>query len=594
MKRLLLILWLLTAIFTVSYGQNSFYYYQDNKIPLEEIKEKKFILFDNTILKETQAVSLLGSQVSRIDTFVRDNILGGLKKRPNVEEEASWALVRLKADMDLSSVKNISYTGSFYKTKEGKEVALTHLIYVKLKKEESIQELEALAKKHKFRILGNNNFMPLWYLIDCSNAPNENAITLANLLYETGLFSASEPDLMSNDELVAECTPDPYFSSQWGLKNTGQNGGNIGVDIKACDAWDITKGSSEIIVAVLDDGIQLDHPDLPNISPVSFDTETGQSPSKVLGSHGTRCAGVIGAAHNTIGVAGVAPNITLMSISNSLLGTVNSRMKRADGINFAVDNGAAIISNSWSSAVPYTVIDDAISNALDNGRGGLGTVVLFATGNDNSSVSYPANSNPRIIAVGAMSQCGQRKSLTSCDGENWGSNYGSQLDIMAPGVLIPTTTLTSLGSYVTNFNGTSAATPHVAGVAALLLSVDPGLTISQVSDYIESTAQKVGGYSYTSTSGRPNGTWNNEMGYGLVNAYAAVQAASGGGSCTPSTPPTIIDGVSYTSNTVLNGCNFEFTNSSVANNVSLTVNSTGYAVLDVGFNTVAGATLTIN
>lgn len=108
------------------------------------------------------------------------------------------------------------------------------------------------------------------------------------------------------------------------------------------------------------------------------------------------------------------------------------------------------------------------------------------------------------------------------------------MDLVAPGVFVPTTDIQGTASYNTSdgvagnyyqtFNGTSAATPHVAGVAALILSINPGLTQNQVRDIIESTCTKVGNYNYSTVTGRPNGTWNNEMGYGLVNAYAAVKA----------------------------------------------------------------------
>ncbi|TPE17930.1 S8 family serine peptidase [Tannerella forsythia] len=184
-------------------------------------------------------------------------------------------------------------------------------------------------------------------------------------------------------------------------------------------------------VAVVDQGIELNHPDLvANIHPLNFDTETGSSPSIVRGNHGVACAGIIGASgNNAIGIRGVAPNARLMSISNSLEAAPMSRIKRGEGINWAVQNGADIISNSWGSSVQYQIIDDAITNALVNGRNGRGCIVLFASGNDNRAVNYPANSNPNILIVGAISPCGQRKSPTSCDGEGWGSNYGSQLDV---------------------------------------------------------------------------------------------------------------------------------------------------------------------
>ncbi len=231
-------------------------------------------------------------------------------------------------------------------------------------------------------------------------------------------------------------------------------------------------------------------------------------------------------------------------------GTPNIKQKLASSINWAVQNGAHVLSNSWGhNALVSSYIDGAITNAINNGRNGLGCIVVFSTGNDNGAVLYPANSNPNILAVGAISECGQRKSLTSCDGESWGSNFGTTLDVVAPGVLIPTTDRTGTNGYNTNlaihplnggtrittdytnndytvwFNGTSSACPHVAGVAALILSVNPSLTGQQVRDIIEQTAQKTGGYNYATTTGRTNGTWHNQMGYGLVNALCAVTRA---------------------------------------------------------------------
>jgi hypothetical protein len=223
-----------------------------------------------------------------------------------------------------------------------------------------------------------------------------------------------------------------------------------------------------------------------------------------------------------------------MSISISLLFS-DTPQQLANGFNWAWTNGADVISNSWGGYAPSSIIDDAITNTLTNGRGGKGTVIVFAAGNENNTnIRYPGNSNPNILVVGALSPCGERKNLSSCDGENfWGSCYGSQLDIMAPGVKIPTTDRQGANGYTptdytTTFNGTSSACPYVAGVAALILSANPNLTAVQVNTVIEQTAQKVRTdlYSYAPTLGRPNGTWHNEMGYGLVNAYDAVLAVS--------------------------------------------------------------------
>ena len=268
---------------------------------------------------------------------------------------------------------------------------------------------------------------------------------------------------------------------------------------------------------------------------MSFDAYTNSSPSIVRGNHGTAVAGIIGAVKdNNLGVAGVAPNCSIMSAS-VVFSNSQTAVQLANSLNWAWQNGADVINNSWGGGTPSNLISDAISNALTNGRNGLGTIVVFSAGNNNSNVSYPANSNNDILAVGAVSPCAERKNPNSCDGENWwGSNFGDELDIVSPGVLITTTDRTGtlgyiMGDYTFDFNGTSSAAPFVSGVVALILSANPNLTLQEVNDIIESTAQKVGGYNYdNSNNNRPNGTWNEQMGYGLVDAYAAVSLASFG------------------------------------------------------------------
>lgn len=384
---------------------------------------------------------------------------------------------------------------------------------MKLKNGDDINKLTELAHSNNVEIIGNNEYMPLWYTLACTKKSKGNALELANKFYETNLFAESQPDLMSNDLIF--CVNDPIFSTyQWNLNNTGQNGGKVSVDVKFCDSRIIT-GSSNVIVAIIDQGIQLDHPDL-KVYSVSYDSETGTSPSIIYGTHGTNCAGFIsGKTNNGLGIAAIASSCPSMSISNSLFATPDSRQKRANAINFAWMNGASVLSNSWGSSIQYTIIDDAISNALTNGRSGKGCVVVFASGNNySSSVSYPANSNPDILAVGSINQFGNKSDF---------SNYGTALDIVAPGENVSTTTINS--GYSHSISGTSFACPQVAAAAALVISVNPNLTQKQVANILEKTTQKIGNYSYTTTSGRPNGTWNQQMGYGLLNVFAAVSEA---------------------------------------------------------------------
>ena len=206
----------------------------------------------------------------------------------------------------------------------------------------------------------------------------------------------------------------------------------------------------------------------------------------------------------------------------------------ARGFRFARDSNVSVISCSWRLLLQSEYTENAIDSALTYGRNGRGCVIVFSAGNEGYElIDYPANSNPDILVVGAVTPDGKRKTKNGSFGENnWGSCYGSQLDIMAPGIKIPTTDITGNGGYSSStdtldyfmrFGGTSAACPHVAAVAGLILSINPFLSPKEVADIIESTAQKTGNYSYAPN--HPNGSWNNEMGYGLVDAYAAVQEA---------------------------------------------------------------------
>jgi subtilisin family serine protease len=524
-NRLIVVSLFLFINFMLAYSQD-YYWNKGEKISVKKSDGKNYYLFSNAD-KAIQGLEINSAKVYDRTLYWA---LGDFKD-DNLIEYASPAVINLMGDT----------------------LNFSNLFYVKLKDEKNIEQLERMAKENNVEILGNNKFMPRWYTLSCSKKSTGNALEMANLFHESNLFSVAEADFLIHYKPTS-CVSDTYFNNQWNLNNTGQYGGTPGIDINYCSSRSITTGNPNIIVAVIDHGIQMNHPDITNLHPSSYNAMTGTSPSQVLGSHGTPCAGIIGAnSNNGIGISGIAPNSRLMSVSHNLFVTPNAPQQLANGINWAWQNGASVISNSWGHNLLNSyhnsyLIDNAISNALQLGRGGRGTVVVFSAGNNNSAVIYPANSNPDIIVVGAMSPCGERKNFNSCDRENiWGSNYGATLDIMAPGVLVSTTDLTGVAGYnpgtpihtnsggniITSdyadrdytvwFNGTSAAAPHVAGVAALILSVNPNLTQRQVANIIESTARKVGGYNYQITTGRPNGTWNNEMGYGLVDAYAAIR-----------------------------------------------------------------------
>lgn len=425
----------------------------------------------------------------------------------------------------LDSIDVLYQSPSYIMCKDSTEVFITDEINIKLLSENDISLLNEIASEYRLDIQPNA-YLPDWYVLKCTPQTKYNALEIANILYESGKFEVSEPNFL--ETLSDNCVNDPKFNKQWNLNNVGNNGYTAGIDIKYCDANTITSGNAEIVVAVYDSGIDLSHPDL-NLHSTSYDVYTNAPQTDSRASrHGTASAGIIGAiSDNYKGVAGIASSCPIMSICR------RDDMKAsqvADGFYFAADNGCAVISCSWECSPESATIDSAIVYAMKHGRDGLGSLVVFGAGNANDSVSYPANSNNEIIVVGAISPCGERKSLQSCDEEDWGSNYGSQLDIVAPGVMIPTTDLrgaagASPNNYRNDYNGTSAACPHVSAVAALVLSINPGLTREEVTNIIEFTAQRVGDYDYSIEDGHPNGRWHKEMGYGLVDAYAAVLAA---------------------------------------------------------------------
>jgi len=525
----------LFMILGISAQSRYFYYYQGKKYFLQADKSSIAIS-----TRTADASKTLKTKTPVVENFTRNSLVAADRKslennRTFYAEIESDAATDEKYAADIAE-KNanpeVLIASPCFISAEGQKMGMSNNFYVKLKSKNDVGLLRELAAKNKVTVLGYNEYMPLWYTVEVTkNSVRASAMDMANLFFETGKFEIAEPEFMYHN---LEATADPYFPNQWSLKNTGQYGAAYaGIDIKAEQAWTLSTGAN-VKTAIFDHGFEMNHPDLAaNVFGTGYDAQTNTSPSVVRGDHGTACAGITGAVqNNNLGVSGVAPNTRLISISINLT-FADTPQQLANGFNWATTNGVDVISNSWGGYAPSAIIENGITNALVNGRAGKGMVVVFAAGNENNTnIRYPGGWDPRILVVGALSPCGERKSPTSCDGEGWGSCYGTQLDIMAPGVKMATTDRQGSNgydssNYTQTFNGTSSACPVIAGVAALILSANPCLTGQQVRDIIEQTAQKVRTdlYAYASASGRANGTWHTQMGYGLVNAYAAVQRA---------------------------------------------------------------------
>ncbi len=409
----------------------------------------------------------------------------------------------------------IAHVSLYFKKGEHSSIGTSNVFYVKLKANDDFEKLRQVAGERNIKIERQVPNMPLWYILSMLPDAEGYSFEAANFFYETGFIDEVDPAFMF--DFKPTCTNDPMFGSLWGLNNTS----NPNIDINACQAWDISQGAG-VTVAIVDTGIDKAHSDLAaNISTTSFNSQTGTSPSGSPDNHGTHVAGIVGARrNNSLQVTGVAPQSKLMSISHPLSGGPTMAAELASGISFAWQNNAHIINNSWGdqggegySEFHSAILENSIVAAMTQGRDGKGAIVVFAAGNFGSTMDYPANFHDDILTVGSITSSGARSGF---------SGYGTKLDVVAPGSDILSTFPDNSTSLE---NGTSMAAPHVSGIAALILYLNPNLTRCDVASIIEGTSQKIGGYSYTTTTGRSNGTWNNEMGYGLVDAFGALQAA---------------------------------------------------------------------
>lgn len=306
-------------------------------------------------------------------------------------------------------------------------------------------------------------------------------------------------------EPAGDIPNDPMFGEQWALNNLGQDGGKDRADLDALKAWMTTKGSDEIVVAVLDSGVDFTHEDLrenmwfrPDSVPAYSDDELGTfndlngyngtdsiaDPMDDNG-HGTHCAGIIGAeGDNGIGVSGINWKVKIMPLKFLGRGGFGSTDDAIEAINYAIDRkqkgvNVRIISASWGSTSRSKALEDAIRAAGD-----AGILFVAAAGNDGSDNDrrphYPSNYDlPNVISVAALDRSDNLASF---------SNYGVKtVHVAAPGKEILSTWL---NDGYREASGTSMATPYVSGIAALILANEPDLTMAKLRERVLGSVDK--------------------------------------------------------------------------------------------------------
>jgi subtilisin family serine protease len=305
----------------------------------------------------------------------------------------------------------------------------------------------------------------------------------------------------------AAITPDdPNWPRQWGPQI-----------VRAPSAWDIHTGSPSVVVAVLDTGLDLQHPDLSGqlwtnageIPGNEVDDDANGYVDDVYGwnildggsnavdddhGHGTHVSGIIAArGNNGLGIAGMAWNSRLMIVKVLAQNGEGTYSGLAEGLTYAADNGAQIANLSLGGSAPSQLLQEAIDYAHARGM-----LIVAAAGNSNADIQYPAASD-HTLAVAASTSSDLRASY-SC--------YGPEMDLTAPGSLIYST---CMGGGYCYKSGTSMAAPHVAGLAAVLLAQRPGLTPEQITQRLAETAHDLG---------EPG--WDPYTGWGRIDAYAAL------------------------------------------------------------------------
>jgi len=425
--------------------------------------------------------------------------------------------------------------------------ALSDQIIVRLKGRMPSGELDkALQDLHLVRVEGlQANLGPNLLLLRPADRKKQTAPDLADQLAKNKYVESAHVDMVQLHTAVAAVPNDTYLANQWNLSNLGQTmpDGNVatpGCDIDVEPAWDISKGSPLVVIAVLDTGCDLNHPDLaPHLVQPErwFDAHMGTTTPNDDCGHGTCCSGIAAALTDSLtgqGIAGVGWNCRVMPVRmvwNS--GYSTSEAVILSALNHARNNHANVITMSWIWTGATSNIDAMLLNCFN-----AGIVLVAASGNNAplypDTISYPA-SNPNVIAVGATNENDRR--CTGGPTHDWpsssqGSQYGPQLSVVAPGVHTWATDMQGVGSgynnaygggdaagdYFEDFGGTSGAAPHVAGLAGLVLAYNPTLAPGQVRSIIETTADDQVGDPAEDVAG-----WDKYMGHGRINAYAALK-----------------------------------------------------------------------
>ncbi|RXT13608.1 S8 family peptidase [Ammoniphilus sp. CFH 90114] len=370
---------------------------------------------------------------------------------------------------------------TIHHNKQDKSHAVKREVTVKFKKHPTKDELAQICKDLDAKV--KRNWDP-YHIFKSSTKSTEELIDYFE--EKTYMVEFAEPNYLL---LPNEMPNDPLYTRyQWNLPL-----------IHADEAWRITPGKEDIVIAVIDTGVDLEHQDFQDKLVTGYNVISDNNYADDDNGHGTHVAGIISAkTNNTVGIAGVSWHNKIMPIKAMTPEGTGSSFDIAKGIKWAADHGAHVINMSVGNYHPSAMLQEAVRYAYNKG-----VVLVAASGNDNTDQSsYPA-AYPEVISVAAVDSRAQRANF---------SNYGSYVEVAAPGVDIPST---YLNNEYAALSGTSMACPHVAGLAGLILSTNPDLGVEDVRKIIQQTSEDLG------TKG-----WDPQYGHGMINVAQALELAT--------------------------------------------------------------------
>ncbi|WP_100398147.1 S8 family peptidase [Bacillus sp. FJAT-44742] len=295
-----------------------------------------------------------------------------------------------------------------------------------------------------------------------------------------------EPNYVFGQQINSALPNDEFFGPyQWNLEM-----------IQALEGWEISEGSENVTIAVLDTGVDPDHIDLAEKLVDGFNAFTGNNDYEDHNGHGTHVAGIASAITNNVsGIAGVSWDNLIMPVKVLDDEGEGTLYELVEGITWATDQGADVMNLSLGDAHPSSMLHEAVRYAYDND-----VMLIAASGNDNTNVPmYPA-AFEEVLAVSAVNERGEKAIF---------SNYGDYMDVTAPGEHIPSTFLQD--EYVF-MSGTSMSCPHVAGLAGLVRSISPELTNEEVMELLRNTTEDIGPAGY-----------DEYYGFGLINIERTLE-----------------------------------------------------------------------